>query len=114
MAEHGFGIIGCGMIAEFHTRAINEIENARVVAAWSRNAANADKIARLAKGGCRDLRRSGRTARSPGSRRRLHLHPQRRPHGAGRRGRPGRQARRGRKAARDHPASGAMRIIGGL
>ena len=31
MAKHGFGIIGCGMIAEFHTRAINEIENARVV-----------------------------------------------------------------------------------
>ncbi len=31
MTPHGFGIIGCGMIAEFHTRAINEIENARVV-----------------------------------------------------------------------------------
>ena len=29
MNTHGFGIIGCGMIAEFHTRAINEIENAR-------------------------------------------------------------------------------------
>ena len=25
MAQHGFGLIGCGMIAEFHTRAINEI-----------------------------------------------------------------------------------------
>jgi UDP-N-acetyl-2-amino-2-deoxyglucuronate dehydrogenase len=50
--DHGFGIIGCGMIAEFHTRAINEIENARVVGTWSRNAANADKIARLARGGC--------------------------------------------------------------
>ncbi len=25
MATHGFGIVGCGMIAEFHTRAINEI-----------------------------------------------------------------------------------------
>ena len=52
MNTHGFGIIGCGMIAEFHTRAINEIENARVVGTWSRNAANADKIARLARGGC--------------------------------------------------------------
>jgi len=52
MALHGFGIIGCGMIAEFHTRAINEIENARVVAAWSRNPSNGEKIARLAKGGC--------------------------------------------------------------
>ena len=52
MAEHGFGIIGCGMIAEFHTRAINEIDNARVVGAWSRNLANAEKIAGLATGGC--------------------------------------------------------------
>jgi len=40
MAEHGFGIVGCGMIAEFHTRAINEISGARVVAAFSRSAAN--------------------------------------------------------------------------
>jgi predicted dehydrogenase len=52
MAEHGFGIIGCGMIAEFHTRAINEIENARVVVAWSRHPAHGEKIARLAGGGC--------------------------------------------------------------
>jgi predicted dehydrogenase len=52
MAEHGFGIIGCGMIAEFHTRAINEIEGARVVAAWSRNPANGAKIAGMAGGGC--------------------------------------------------------------
>jgi UDP-N-acetyl-2-amino-2-deoxyglucuronate dehydrogenase len=52
MAKHGFGLIGCGMIAEFHTRAINEIENARVVAAFSRNPANAQKIAGMASGGC--------------------------------------------------------------
>ncbi len=52
MKQHGFGIIGCGMIAEFHTRAINEIPNARVVAAWSRNPANGAKIAGLADGGC--------------------------------------------------------------
>ncbi len=52
MAQHGFGIIGCGMIAEFHTRAINEIENARVVAAWSRNPTNGEKIAQMAEGGC--------------------------------------------------------------
>ena len=26
MAQHAFGIVGCGMIAEFHTRAINEID----------------------------------------------------------------------------------------
>ena len=52
MAEHGFGIIGCGMIAEFHTRAINEIEGARVAGAYTRNPANGAKIAGLAKGGC--------------------------------------------------------------
>jgi UDP-N-acetyl-2-amino-2-deoxyglucuronate dehydrogenase len=52
MKQHGFGIIGCGMIAEFHTQAINEISNARVVAAWSRNPANGAKIAALADGGC--------------------------------------------------------------
>jgi UDP-N-acetyl-2-amino-2-deoxyglucuronate dehydrogenase len=52
MAEHGFGIIGCGMIAEFHTRAINEIEGARVMAAYTRNPANGAKIAGLAEGGC--------------------------------------------------------------
>ncbi len=51
------------------------------------------------------LRRSGRTAGAPGARRRLHLHAQRRPHGAGGPGRPGGQARRGRKAPGDHPAA---------
>jgi len=53
MAQHGFGIVGCGMIAEFHTRAINEIKNARVVAAYSRSPASAQKIAGMAKGDCR-------------------------------------------------------------
>ena len=51
---HGFAIVGCGMIAEYHTRAINEIDGARVVAAFSRNPANGAKIAGLAapKGEC--------------------------------------------------------------
>ncbi len=53
MAQHGFGIIGCGMIAEFHTRAINEIENARVVAAWSRNRGQRGEDRRARRGGCR-------------------------------------------------------------
>jgi len=53
MAQHGFGLIGCGMIAEFHTRAINEIPGASVVAAYSRNRANAEKIAGIASDGCR-------------------------------------------------------------
>jgi UDP-N-acetyl-2-amino-2-deoxyglucuronate dehydrogenase len=52
MKQHGFGIVGCGMIAEFHTRAINEIAGARVVGTMSRNPANGAKIARLADGGC--------------------------------------------------------------
>ena len=65
MKQHGFGIIGCGMIAEFHTRAINEIPNARVVAAWSRNPENGAKIDRLADGGLQDLRRSRCRARAP-------------------------------------------------
>src|SRR5262249_5606411 len=52
MPNHGFGIIGCGMIAEFHTRAINEIEGSRVVAAYTRNPANGAEIAGLAEGGC--------------------------------------------------------------
>jgi predicted dehydrogenase len=48
MAEHGFGIIGCGMIAEIHARAIAEIPGACVVAACSRSRANAEKIADMA------------------------------------------------------------------
>ena len=53
MADHGFGIIGCGMIAEYHTRAIHEIPGARVVAAFSRSETNGAKIAQLAGGDCR-------------------------------------------------------------
>ena len=52
MATHGFGIIGCGMIAEYHTRAIGEIPGARVLAAFSRSEANGSKIAKLAGGDC--------------------------------------------------------------
>lgn len=51
MPEHGFGIIGCGMIAEYHTKAINEIPGARVVAAFTRNPENGKKIADLAENG---------------------------------------------------------------
>jgi UDP-N-acetyl-2-amino-2-deoxyglucuronate dehydrogenase len=53
MAEHGFGMIGCGMIAEFHTRAIAEIPGARVVAVYDTVAPKATRIAELAGGGCR-------------------------------------------------------------
>src|SRR4051794_32416082 len=52
MAQHGFGLIGCGMIAEFHTHAINDLPNAQAVAAFSRNRENAEKIAGMAHGRC--------------------------------------------------------------
>ena len=34
MSEHGFGIVGCGMISEFHAQAIGAVTGARLVAAW--------------------------------------------------------------------------------
>ena len=52
MATHGFGIVGCGMIAEYHARAIGEIPGARVAAAYSRRPENGAKIAGLAGGDC--------------------------------------------------------------
>jgi predicted dehydrogenase len=66
MKMHGFGIVGCGMIAEYHTRAINEIEGARVVAAQSRNEANARKISELAGGECATFRDVDAMLRHPG------------------------------------------------
>jgi len=53
MAEHGFGMIGCGMIAEFHTRAIAEIPGSRVVAVYDTVKPKAARIAELAGGGCK-------------------------------------------------------------
>jgi predicted dehydrogenase len=53
------------MIAEFHTRAIQEIEGAQVVAAYSRSSANAEKIANLAGGGCRTENDLGRMLADP-------------------------------------------------
>ena len=52
MADHGFGIIGCGMIAEYHARAINEIPGAKILAAFSRSPENGAKIQGIAEGGC--------------------------------------------------------------
>lgn len=40
----GFALVGCGMIARFHARAILEIPGARVAALVSRSAANAEKL----------------------------------------------------------------------
>ncbi len=47
----GFGIIGCGMIANFHARAINDIRGAKVVACFDAVPAAADRFA--AAQGCR-------------------------------------------------------------
>jgi predicted dehydrogenase len=41
----GFAIIGCGMIARFHARALAEVPGARLVALVSRNHANARALA---------------------------------------------------------------------
>lgn len=41
----GFAIVGCGLIARFHARALAEVPGAKVVALVSRNTANAKKLA---------------------------------------------------------------------
>jgi predicted dehydrogenase len=51
MSTHGFGIIGCGMIANFHVKAINDIPGAKVAACFDTIAASADRLA--AATGCR-------------------------------------------------------------
>ena len=43
--KHGFGIVGCGMIARFHARAIAEIRGAQVVACFDAVPAAADRLA---------------------------------------------------------------------
>lgn len=40
----GFAIVGCGMIARFHARAIRELPDARLVALVSRNPAHAEAV----------------------------------------------------------------------
>jgi predicted dehydrogenase len=40
----GFAIVGCGMIARFHARAIRELPDARLVALASRNPAHAEAV----------------------------------------------------------------------
>ena len=51
MSKIGFGIVGCGMIAQFHARAINEIKGAKLVAVFTSKAENGKKVAELV-GGC--------------------------------------------------------------
>lgn len=47
----GFGIIGCGMIANFHAKAINDVRGAKLVACFDTFASSADRLA--AATGCR-------------------------------------------------------------
>ena len=47
----GFGIVGCGMIAAFHARAINDIKGSKVVAVHTSHPENAQKIVEIV-GGC--------------------------------------------------------------
>ncbi|MCU0962288.1 MAG: Gfo/Idh/MocA family oxidoreductase [Pirellulaceae bacterium] len=47
----GFGLIGCGMIANFHARAIQDLRGAAVVACYDTIAASADRLAQAV--GCR-------------------------------------------------------------
>ena len=48
---HGFGIVGCGMIAGFHARAIAELRGAKLIACHDAVPASADRLA--ASTGCR-------------------------------------------------------------
>lgn len=43
--KFGFGIVGCGMIANFHAKAVADIESATVVACQSRTLSSAEKFA---------------------------------------------------------------------
>lgn len=47
----GFGVIGCGMIADFHAKAMGDIRGAKLVACYSATAASADRFA--LRHGCR-------------------------------------------------------------
>ena len=47
----GFGIIGCGMIARFHARAIGDVRGAKLVACYDSIPAAADRLAEET--GCR-------------------------------------------------------------
>ncbi|MBI3866766.1 MAG: Gfo/Idh/MocA family oxidoreductase [Planctomycetia bacterium] len=47
MTKIGFGIVGCGMIAGFHARAINDIRGAKTVAVFTSKPENGKKIAEI-------------------------------------------------------------------
>ena len=43
---YGIGIAGCGMIADFHARAIEGMKGGHLACVYSRSKANADRVAR--------------------------------------------------------------------
>ena len=47
MAKTGFGLVGCGMIAAFHARAIGDLKGAGLVAVHTSNPESAKKIAEI-------------------------------------------------------------------
>ena len=51
----GFGIIGCGMIAKFHAKAIGDVRGAKLTACFDQMPAAADKLAEAT--GCRAYHR---------------------------------------------------------
>jgi len=65
MSKTGFGIVGCGMIAAFHARAINEIRSAKVVAVFTSRPENGTKIAEIV-GGCEIYTDYNRFLKHPG------------------------------------------------
>lgn len=51
MPRIGFGIVGCGMIAAFHARAISDIRGAKLLAVFTSHREHGEKIAEIV-GGC--------------------------------------------------------------
>ncbi|MDA7980680.1 MAG: Gfo/Idh/MocA family oxidoreductase [Pirellulales bacterium] len=42
---YSFGLIGCGMIARFHAKAINDLENAKLAGCWNRTSEKTHQLA---------------------------------------------------------------------
>ena len=60
----GFGIIGCGMIANFHAKAIASLRNAKLVACYDTIPAAADRLA--AQTGCKAYYNLDEMLKDPG------------------------------------------------
>ena len=43
---YGFGIVGCGMVADFHAKAIAAMKGGHLACVYSRNSKNADRVAK--------------------------------------------------------------------